>query len=88
MKKIGKSFVKMSTKFMANDVVHTNPLANARSYSADSSAADKKSNTGIFPFSVYELKCDFNGTDLHTVFDFMRNTHEEGERKKERRKRE
>lgn len=30
----------------------TNPLANARSYSADSSAADKKSNTGIFPFSV------------------------------------
>lgn len=32
--------------------VRTNPLANARSYSADSSAADKKSNTGIFPFSV------------------------------------
>lgn len=64
---------------MGTDVVHTNPLANARSYSADSSAADKKSSTGIFPFSVYELKCDFNGTDLHTVFDFMGKTHVEGE---------
>lgn len=39
-------------KSTAMNYVRTNPLANARSYSADSSAADKKSNTGIFPFSV------------------------------------
>lgn len=42
----------------------TKPRAKARSYSADSKAADKKSKTGIFPFSVYVLNCDFNGTDL------------------------
>lgn len=43
----------------------TSPLASARSYSADSRAADKKSNTGILPFSVYVFSCDFSGTDLH-----------------------
>lgn len=42
----------------------TKPLANARSYSTDSRAADRKSKTGIFPFSVYVFNCDFNGTDL------------------------
>lgn len=42
----------------------TKPLVNARSYSTDSRAVDKKSNTGIFPFSVYVFNCDFNGTDL------------------------
>lgn len=43
----------------------TSPLASARSYSADSRAADKKSNTGILPFSVYVFSCDFSGTDLN-----------------------
>lgn len=42
----------------------TNPLAKALSYSADSNAADRKSKTGIFPFSVYVFNCDFSGTDL------------------------
>lgn len=44
--------------------VLTSPLPRARSYSADSRAADKNSNTGILPLSVNVVIKDFSCIDL------------------------
>lgn len=42
-------------------------LANALSYSADSNAAERKSSTGILPFSVNVANWDFICIDLEIV---------------------
>lgn len=52
--------------FVAREFIShlTSPRPNARSYSADSNAAERNSRTGILPFSVNVVSKDFNCMDL------------------------